>query len=238
MASTRLRQDRDRVPTSARRIRLHREDRGSSSAALGRDHWRLRTQPSFVTGHSYVAACPSTKRSALTSDTVSDLRTSRSVSRTCPHHDRRSEPTRSWHIGSVCSLLPLTRTMSTRGHPLAIPARLSNTDKHRVIHAAETGLGLLDDDPHGHRPRVIKGVPNEDAGQILKETWRRETGLDDGDEIVRFPLAPTGPNPLVTMSWQLGISVTFGLAAGGSFLPYIRRGVDDVLEILGPEFDA
>jgi hypothetical protein len=109
--------------------------------------------------------------------------------------------------GTLERLQPFYRSrgrLPPGGHPLAILARLSNTDKHRVIHAAATRLGLHGDVPRDDHQRVIKGIPNKDAGEILKETWRRAIELDDGDEIVRFRLAPIGPNPTVTMNYQLG----------------------------------
>jgi hypothetical protein len=124
--------------------------------------------------------------------------------------------------------------MPPGGHPLAQLVRLSNIDKHRLIHAATTGLGLFDDDG----PRVVEGIPNGDAGQILKTTWRRDIDLHDGDEIVRFRLAPTGSGPIVTINRQLGVGIGFGEWASVSSLLYIREGIDRVLEVFHPEFDA
>lgn len=141
--------------------------------------------------------------------------------------------------GTLERLQPFYRSrggLPPGGHPLAMLARLSNTDKHQVIHAAVTRLGLHGDVPRDDNPRVIKGIPNEDAGKILKETWRRDIELDDGNEIVRFRLAPIGPNPEVTMNYQLGVSVSFGLNALGSFLPYVREGVEHVMDTFEPAF--
>ncbi len=117
-------------------------------------------------------------------------------------------------------------------HPLAMLARLSNADKHRLVHMLKTGLGLAGDPPSS---RTVEGIPNEDAGQIVKTTWRRQTELQDGDEIVRFRIAPIGPTPIVTFNCQLTIGASF--ESCGSFLPYIREGVEHVLDVLAPEFD-
>jgi hypothetical protein len=117
------------------------------------------------------------------------------------------------------------------GHPLAMLARLSNTDKHRLIHAATTGIGLAGDVPAS---RVIDGIPNQDAGRIIKATWRRETRLYDSDEVVRFRLAPTGANPVVAINARLVVGVSF--ESCGSFLPYVREGVQHVFDVLAPEF--
>jgi hypothetical protein len=38
------------------------------------------------------------------------------------------------------------------------------------------------------------------------------------------------------MNYQLGVSVSFGLNALGSFLPYVREGVEHVMDTFEPEF--
>jgi hypothetical protein len=119
------------------------------------------------------------------------------------------------------------------GHPLALLARLSNIDKHRVIHAATTGLGAV-----GDGPSVVEGVPNDDAGEILKTTWRRDIDLQDGDEIVRFRLAPTGSDPKVAINWQLVVGVGFGSYAHASDLAYMRKGIYHVMEVFESELGA
>ena len=116
---------------------------------------------------------------------------------------------------------------------MALLARLSNIDKHRVIHAAATRLGFI-----GDGPPVVEGIPNDDAGEILKTTWRRDIHLQDGDEIVRFRLAPTGSDPRVTINYQLAVGIGFGSYAHASDLAYMRKGVCRVMEVFESELDA
>lgn len=138
--------------------------------------------------------------------------------------------------GTLERLQPFYRSrggMPPGGHPLALLARLSNTDKHRVIHAATTGLGLV-----GDGPPVIEGIPNDDAGEMLKTTWRRDIHLQDGDEIVRFRLAPTGSDPRVAINCELAVGIGFGSYAGASSLAYIREGIEHVMEVFESELGA
>lgn len=87
-------------------------------------------------------------------------------------------------------------------HSLAILAKLSNEDKHRLPIACFGAIGP-------HNPQTTGIV----AGRDIQVRWANiSTGkaLKDGDEVVWARFDVTGPNPEIDMKGKVPIEVAFG----------------------------
>jgi hypothetical protein len=94
-------------------------------------------------------------------------------------------------------------------HTLSKLNYLSNTDKHRLLNTTATALADL-------APTFL---PEQDVAAI-HDVAMNVGVLEEGADLVRLVIAPSGPNPTVTMAGEFRLAVTFRDAAP------IARAVD------------
>jgi hypothetical protein len=94
-------------------------------------------------------------------------------------------------------------------HTLSKLNYLSNTDKHRLLNTTATALSDA-------APRFL---PEHDVADI-HDVVMNVGVLEEGGELVRLVIEPSGPNPAVMMAGEFRLSITFRDAAP------IARAVD------------
>jgi hypothetical protein len=102
---------------------------------------------------------------------------------------------------------------------------LSNEDKHHVVLQAVTGVRAPDsiDD--------LQLTRNADAGEIGEIILVVGKPLEDGTEVVRVHLKPSGPNPQVKMEGRLNLDIAFGRGTIlGEYLPKMVEATGRVIE--------
>jgi hypothetical protein len=114
-------------------------------------------------------------------------------------------------------------------HPLAFLGWVSNMDKHRVVHP----FNVFPTTPPG-RKRNFKANKNAGKTRMVHVADR----LEDGADLVRFQLAPIGPNPRVRILGWTGVLAFTDRHLSLRDLVRIREGVREVFDVLSPEFDA
>jgi hypothetical protein len=136
------------------------------------------------------------------------------------------------HVARIEALQPYHARDRQEVHLLKLLPRLSNTDKHQIVHAT---LGWFRSD-FVTQPLF---TPNADAGVIQRRELAQGERMEDGVVIARVKLAPAGPNPQVQMDAQVQIDIAFGeRPIRAVALAKIGQRVHQIIESFAPDFEG
>lgn len=133
-------------------------------------------------------------------------------------------------------------------HPLARLAWLNNTDKHRFLHFGCTMLPPepvfvgtdeeIAEDPFPENlpwwPRAVRDVAGFDRIQVSAFA-----GSQDGAELIRVHITPSGPNPEMQMQDKFPIEITLSNAEHRLSLTYLDvlwEEIEGVVALFRPRF--
>jgi hypothetical protein len=136
------------------------------------------------------------------------------------------------HVAGIEALQPYHAQDRQGVHLLKLLPRLSNTDKHQIVH---TTLGWFRSDfvtgPHF--------TPNADAGVIQRCEIAQSERLENGAVIARVKLASVGPDPQVQMDAQVQVDIAFGEGPTRAVaLGKIGQLVYQIIESFAPDFEG
>jgi hypothetical protein len=145
--------------------------------------------------------------------------------------ERALQGLRPEHVTRIEALQPYHAGDRAEGHLLTLLPRLSNTDKHQIVH---TALSWFRSD-FVTEPRF---TPNEDAIVQKRELARIER-MEDGAIVARVGITPIGPNPQVEMDAQVQIDIAFGEGPTRAVaLAKMGQLVHQIIESFAPDFEG